>query len=99
MEQESAWGWGHLGCKEARLRGIRSVHYNTWRALPYLQTLERLIICIGISKTDDDIPANGIDSTPAKMLLQNDWEEMTTTTMHRLGRRPDIKVVFEYGYV
>lgn len=88
-----------MSSKEARLREIQSVQCNTWRALPYLQTLERLIICIETSKIDDGTPANGIDSTLAKMVLQNDWEEMTTTTLHGLGRRPDIKVVFEYEYV
>ncbi|OAG17299.1 hypothetical protein CC77DRAFT_286503 [Alternaria alternata] len=99
MEQQRAWRWRHFSCKDARLREIQSVHYNTWRAPPYLQTSERLIICIEMSKIDDGTPANGIDSTPAKTVLQNDWEEMTTTTMHRLGQRPDIKVVFEYEYV
>jgi hypothetical protein len=99
MEQQRAWRWRHFSCKDARLREIQSVHYNTWRSLPHLQTLERLIICVEMSKMDVGAPANGIDSTPAKMLLQNDWEEMTTTTLHTLGQRPDIKVVFEYEYV
>ena len=96
MEPKSAWEWRHVSCKEARWRRIQSVHYNTWRALPHLETLERLIICVEMSKIDDDAPANHIDWTLAKMLLQNDWEEMTTTTLHSLGRRPDIKVMFEY---
>jgi hypothetical protein len=96
MEQKSAWGWRHVSCKDARLREIWSVHYNTWRALPDLRTLEHLIICVEMLKTDDDAPANGIDGTPAKMVVEHDWEEMTTTTMHSLGQRPDIKVMFEY---
>jgi hypothetical protein len=99
MEQKSAWGWRHVSCKDARLREIQSVHYNTWRALPHLRTLERLIICVETSKTEDDAPANGIDWTPAKMVAQHDWEEMTTTTVHGLGQRPDIKVMFEYECV
>jgi hypothetical protein len=52
-----------------------------------------------MSKIDNDAPANGVDWTPVKMAAQNDWEEMTATTMHRLGERPDIKVVFEYECV
>lgn len=48
---------------------------------------------------DDDAPADGTDWTPAKMVVQHDWEEMTTTTVHRLGQRPDIKVMFEYECV
>jgi hypothetical protein len=99
MEQKRAWEWRHMSCKEARLRGIQLVHYNTWRALPHLRTLECLIICIERSKTDDDAPANGIYCTPAKMVVQHDWEEMTTTTVHSLGQRPDIKVMFEYECV
>lgn len=99
MEQRSAWQWRHVSCKEARLRGIQSVHYNTWRALPHLRTLERLIVCVEMSKMDDDAPADGTDWTPAKMVVQHDWEEMTTTTVHRLGQRPDIKVMFEYECV
>ena len=96
LEQKSAWEWRHMSCKEARLRRIQSVHYNTWRALPHLRTLERLIICVEMSKIEDDAAANGTDWTLAKMVLQNDWEEMTTTTLHSLGRRPDIKVMFKY---
>jgi hypothetical protein len=96
MKLKSAWEWRRVSCGEARLRGIQSVHYNTWRALPHLRILERLIICVDMSKIDDDAPANGIDWTLAKIVLQNDWEEMTTTTLHSLGRRPDIKVMFEY---
>lgn len=99
MEQKSAWGWRHVSCKEARLRAIQSVHYNTWRALPHLRTLERLIICVEMSEMDDDAPAKGIDWIPTKMVVQHEWEEMTTTTVHKLGKRPDIKVVFEYECV
>jgi hypothetical protein len=99
MEQKSAWEWRHLGCREARLREIQSVHYNTWRALPFLRTLERLIICVEMSKIEDDAPANGMDWTPAKIVVQNDWEEITATTVHKLGQRPDIEVIFEYEWV
>ncbi|PVH99316.1 hypothetical protein DM02DRAFT_672733 [Periconia macrospinosa] len=99
MEQKSAWGWKHLSCKESRLRAIQSVHHNTWRAVPYIQTLERLIVCVEMADIDDDVPANGIGWTPTKMVVQNEWEEITTTTVHRLGQRPDIKVLFEYECV
>jgi hypothetical protein len=72
MEQKSAWGWRHVSCKEARLRAIQSVHYNTWRALPHLRTLERLIICVEMSEMDDDAPAKGIDWIPTKMVVQHE---------------------------
>jgi hypothetical protein len=44
------------------MREIQSVHSNTWRALPHLRKLERLIIRVEMSKVNDDAPANDLQA-------------------------------------
>jgi len=82
-------------CGKRKMLVGSGLYFATLQALEHDQTLERLIVCVEMSKAEGGVRgASFRDGEEWKALgkaVRVEWEDMTRAGVRGLGRRPDIE--------